>query len=114
MPAACFWLEAWAKVAKIEPGQPVFRAVDQPPVIAADRLTDRSVSRIIKARARELAMLRGMSRDEANAFVERVSGHSLRTGYVTSAARAHMPGYLIRAHTRHKSAEMGRALRARG
>jgi integrase len=106
MPAACFWLEAWAKVAKLAPGQPVFRAVDQRQVIAGERLTDRSVSRIIKARVRELAMLRGKSRAEAAELVERFSGHSLRAGYATSAARANMPGYRIQAHTRHKSAEM--------
>jgi integrase len=106
MPTACFWLEAWAKAAKLEPGQPVFRAVDQRQVIAAERLTDYSVSRIIKARLRALALLRGKSRAEADELVERFSGHSLRAGYATSAARANMPGYRIQAHTRHKSAEM--------
>jgi hypothetical protein len=39
-------VEQWAKVAKLAPGQPVFRAVDQRQNIA---LTDRSVSRIIRA-----------------------------------------------------------------
>jgi hypothetical protein len=92
MPTACVWLEAWAKAAKLEPGQPVFRAVDQRQVIAADRLTDRSVSRIVKARVRELAMLRGKSPAEADELIARFSGHSLRAGYATSAARANMPG----------------------
>jgi integrase len=106
MPTACFWLEAWVKAAKLEAGQAVFRAVDQRQVIAADRLTDRSVSRIIKARVRELAILRGKSEAEADELVERFSGHSLRAGYATSAAAANMPGYRIQQYTRHKSAEM--------
>jgi hypothetical protein len=29
MPTACAALEAWANVARLEPGQPVFRPVDQ-------------------------------------------------------------------------------------
>jgi hypothetical protein len=47
-----------AKVAQLGPGQPVFRAVDQRQNIAAEALTDRSVSRIIKSRVRALAILR--------------------------------------------------------
>jgi integrase len=64
------------------------------------------VSRIIKARVRALARLRGKSLTEAEELVERFSGHSLRAGYATSAAAANMPGYRIQQHTRHKSAEM--------
>jgi integrase len=106
MPTCCFWLEQWAKVAKLEPGQPLFRSVDQRQNIGAERLTDRSIPRIIKARVRALALLRGKSAAEADELVERFSGHSLRAGYATSAAQANMPGYRIQQHTRHKSAEM--------
>jgi hypothetical protein len=58
----------------------MFRAVDQRQNIAMERLTDRSVSRIVKGRVRELALLRGKSAAEADELVERVSGHSLRSG----------------------------------
>jgi hypothetical protein len=61
MPAACQALEVWAGVAALKPGQPVFRPVDQRQIIAEERLTDRSVARIVKGRVRKLARLRGRS-----------------------------------------------------
>jgi hypothetical protein len=63
----------WAKVAQPAPGQPVFRAGDQRQNIAAERLTNRSVSRTIKSRVRALAILRGKSKAEADELVERFS-----------------------------------------
>jgi integrase len=106
MPAACQALEVWAGVAALKPGQPVFRPVDQRQIIAEERLTDRSVARIVKGRVRKLARLRGRSETEAKELVALVSGHSLRAGYATSAAARDMPGYRIQQHTRHKSAQM--------
>ena len=106
MPAACQAFEVWAGVAALKPGQPVFRPIDQRQIIAEERLTDRSVARIVKGRVRKLARLRGRSETEAEELVALVSGHSLRAGYATSAAARDMPGYRIQQHTRHKSAQM--------
>jgi len=106
MPAACQALEVWAGVAALKPGQPVFRPVDQRQTISEERLTDRSVARIVKGRVRKLARLRGRSETEAEELVALVSGHSLRAGYATSAAAHDMPSYRIQQHTRHKSAQM--------
>jgi integrase len=55
MPSAQFWLERWAEVAQLEPGQPVFRAVDRRQRISRKRLGDGSVSEIVKARIRTCA-----------------------------------------------------------
>jgi hypothetical protein len=49
---------------------------------------------------------RGKSSGEADELVELISGHSLGSGYATSAAARNMPAYRIQSHTRHKSAEM--------
>ena len=110
MPAACEALAHWADLARLKVGQAVFRPVDQRQIIGGDtgieRLTDRSVSRIVKARVRKLARLRGKSETEADELVALFSGHSMRAGYATSAAARDMPGYRIQQHTRHKSAEM--------
>jgi integrase len=106
MPAACEALERWAEVARLKSGQPVFRSVDQRQIIGDERLAGRSVSRIVKARVRKLARLRGKSETEADELVALFSGHSMRAGYATSAAARDMPGYRIQQHTRHKSAEM--------
>jgi integrase len=106
MPAACQAVDRWADLAQLAPGQPVFRPVDQRQMIASERLTDRSVARIVKGRVHELARQRGKSEAEADELVTLVSGHSLRAGYATSAAARDMPGYRIQQHTRHKSAQM--------
>jgi integrase len=106
MPAACEAVARWAEVARLEPGEPVFRPVDQRQIIGCTRLTDHSVSCIVKERVRLLARMRGKTVEEAAELVERFSGHSMRAGYATSAAAADMPGYRIKQHTRHKSDAM--------
>jgi len=106
MPKACEALEAWAAFAKLEVGEPAFRPVDRHQKISTERLTDRSVARIVKARVKELAKQRGRSEAEAVEPVELISGHSLRAGYATSAAARNMPAYRIQSHTRHKPAQV--------
>ncbi len=64
------------------------------------------MSRVVKARVAKLARSRGKTKKEAAELVAIFSGHSLRAGYATSAAAKDLPGYRIRQHTRHKSAEM--------
>jgi integrase len=103
---ACEALEAWAARAQLQPGEPIFRAVNNRHVIAAERLTAHSVSRIVKRAMRDIARKRGKSIDEAKEMVRRFSGHSLRAGFVTSAAAVDVPPLRIAQHTRHKSLEM--------
>ena len=106
MPAACAAVKVWASMAALQPGEPVFRAIDKGQRIGAGRLTGRSVARIIKARIRALALASGKAEAEADAIAASMSGHSMRAGYATAAAAANVPGYRIQQHTRHKSAEM--------
>jgi integrase len=106
MPTACASLEAWSDVAKLEPGQPVFRPVDQRQIIGEVRLTDRSVARILKSRVHALLRLRGKTKGEADELVARFSGHSIRAGYVTSGAAMDIPSYRLQQHARHKSSAM--------
>jgi integrase len=106
MPKACEALEAWAAFAKLDAGEPVFRPIDRHQNIAAERLTDRSVARVVKDRVKALVKQRGRSEAEADELVELISGHSLRAGYATSAAARNMPAYRIQSHTRHKSAQV--------
>lgn len=106
MPTACRALEAWASLAKLAPGEPVFRGVDQRQNIAPERLTDRSVPRIVKRAVARLARARGRSKAEALALVRGFSGHSMRAGFATSAAAKDVPSYRIRIQTRHKSVQV--------
>ena len=105
MPKACQALEAWAALANLNAGEAVFRAINQWQHISNERLTDRSVARVVKSRVKELVKQRGRIVAEAEELVDLISGHSLRAGYATSAA-ARMPAYRIQSHTRHKSAEV--------
>ena len=99
------WLDG-AAVAHLASGQPVFRAISKSQFLGDQRLSARSVSRIIKARLRAMMVLQGRSRSDADKSVKRFSGHSLCAGYATAAAAANVPSYRIQQHTRHKSAEM--------
>jgi integrase len=106
LPEACEALEAWAKRAALQPGEAIFRGVNNRHTIAGERLTAHSVSRIVKKAMRDLARRRGKTMAEAKEMVRRFSGHSLRAGYATSAAAADVPALRIQQHTRHKSADM--------
>ena len=106
MPAACAAISAWAARANLQQGEPVFRPIDKGGRIAAERLTDRSVSRLVKTRVQAYAEASGKSKADAAALAERFSGHSLRAGYATAAGAADVPSYRIQQHTRHKTAEM--------
>ena len=69
MPTACDTLARWARVAGLEPGEPVFRWINKGGAIAPGRLNDASVSRIVKTRLRALAIARGKSEVEAKKLV---------------------------------------------
>jgi integrase len=102
MPTASKALRRWAAIAKLRPGAPVFRSINKGGAIAVERLTDRSVSRIVKVRLRQLAIARGASEAEADKLVA-FSGHSMRAGYATTAAEHDEPGYRIQQRMRHRS-----------
>ena len=67
-------LREWLDAAGIEAG-PIFRPINKAGTVAAQRLTDRSVANIVKAYA-----------DRAGFDASTFSGHSLRSGFLTSAA----------------------------
>jgi integrase len=87
-------LDAWLQVAAIADG-PVFRPVRKGGAIWLTRLSGHAVASVVK----RYAMKAGQS-------MEAFSGHSLRAGFVTSAARAGEPERRIMRQTGHKSIEM--------
>jgi integrase len=95
-------LSAWAERAGLQPGFSVFRPITKGGIIRAGRLTDRSVSRIIKERIRRFARADGESRESAWELAAVFSGHSLRRGYGTTAAEKGVPPHRIQGHMRHK------------
>lgn len=95
------WFDRWTEGASIQPGEPIFRPIASTGSIVAARLAPGAVTSILKARAMDLAMSRGMSELEAINWANRVTGHALRRGYATSAAEAGLSLGAIRKRTRH-------------
>jgi len=93
-------VQAWLEGAEIEEG-PLFRSLRKGGVVSDDRLSGEAVSALIKRH------VRGIGLEPA-----KFSGHSLRAGFVTSAARAGIATHLIRQQTGHASdATMSRYIR---
>ena len=89
-------LQKWIKISNISSG-PLFRRFKKGSNLSANRLTDQSVALLIK----EYLELAGIDS-------KHYSGHSLRSGFATSAAEAGVEERNIMAMTGHKSPEMVR------
>jgi integrase len=84
----------WIAAAQIVRG-PLFLSLSAAGKILGSRLSDRGVARVIKSRAAAV----GLSVDD-------FSGHSLRAGFVTSAARHGASVFRIREVSRHKDLDV--------
>ena len=89
-------LKKWINISKISTG-PLFRRFTKGLRLSENRLTDQTVALLIK----EYLQLAGI--DSKN-----YSGHSLRSGFATSAAESGVEERSIMAMTGHKSTEMVR------
>ena len=89
-------LKKWLNISKINEG-PLFRRFSKGSKLTENRLTDQTVALLIK----EYLKLAGI--DSKN-----YSGHSLRSGFATSAAESGVEERSIMAMTGHKSTEMVR------
>ena len=86
-------LRDWLGAADIDAG-PLFRPINKADRVAQARLTDRSVANIVKAYAERAGF-------DASTF----SGHSLRSGFLTSAAAKGASIFKMMDVSRHKSVE---------
>ena len=86
------WLQAGREATGAPLAGPVFRKVDRWGRLWETGLTSGAVAKLVK---------RAASRAGLNAAL--YSGHSLRAGFATTAARAGKHERSIMAHTRHKS-----------
>ncbi len=93
-------LDQWLEVSGISEG-PVFRPLTRRGHVLPGQLSGDSIASIVKQRVKAIGL------DPA-----RYSGHSLRAGFVTSAATAGAPAWRIKAQTGHASdALVGRYIR---
>ena len=86
-------MREWLDAAGIETGA-IFRPVNKSGVAAPSRLSDRSVANIVKAYAQRAGF-------DATTF----SGHSLRSGFLTSAAAKGASIFKMMDVSRHKSVD---------
>ena len=89
-------LKKWIEISKINSG-PLFRRFNKGSKLSDNRLTDQTVALLIK----EYLNLAGID-------CKNYSGHSLRSGFATSAAESGAEERNIMAMTGHKSTEMVR------
>ena len=87
-------LSDWMVAAEITSGA-VFRRMHRGDVVAEERLTSQSVALVIKALATKIGL------DPA-----RYAGHSLRSGFLTSAARNRASIFKMADQSRHKSLDV--------
>jgi len=95
-------LRRWLRESGIEKG-PIFRRIDRWENLGSDRLDGKSIADIIKAAAKSAGL------DSL-----RISGHSLRVGFVTSADEHNVPIGRIREVTGHRSDSIYAYIRDRG
>lgn len=86
-------LRAWLQAAGITEGS-LFRPIRRGGHVQAQRLTDRSVANIVKAHAERVGL-------DSALF----SGHSLRAGFLTSAAKHGASLFKMMATSRHRSTD---------
>jgi site-specific recombinase XerD len=84
-------LQGWLQAAQIT-GGPIFRSIRRGGHVQPLRLTDRSVANIVKTHAKRVGL------DPAL-----FSGHSLRAGFLTNAARRGASPFKMMATSRHRS-----------
>jgi site-specific recombinase XerD len=89
-------MQKWLKISKINNG-PLFRRFKKGSNLSQNRLSDQTVALLIKAYL-----------EKAGIDSKNYSGHSLRSGFATSAAESGAEERSIMAMTGHKSAEMVR------
>ena len=80
----------------------VFRPIDRHGNIGSAALSDHAVAKIVKRTIKAGALATGVSEEEAERRAARFAGHSLRSGFATSAAVGGAAGHQIQKRLRHK------------
>ena len=94
-------VQRWLQASDIQSG-PVFRPINRHGQIRPRRLTGHSVATILKAALAESLRSVGIPETQVAEKIKQFSGHSLRAGYVTSAAAEGAEEHTIMRQTGHK------------
>ena len=88
-------LKAWQSISYTDDKQAVFASISRAGKNKNIRLSDRDVARIIKKYARAIGLEDSV-----------LAGHSLRSGFITTASKNGVPNHTIMKHSRHKDPKM--------
>jgi integrase len=93
IPTVCEAIEDWVVAAGLEPGAPMFQGLAGKgrATLTGKRISDRKVARVIKARVHARAKSHHKTAADADEIVKTFSGHSLRAGFIASAAEKNIP-----------------------
>ena len=94
-------VQRWLQASGIKSG-PIFRPINRHGQIRPRRLTGHSVAILLKEALAESLRSQGLPEAQIKEKVASFSGHSLRAGYVTSAAAEGAEEHVIMRQTGHK------------
>ncbi len=104
-------LKKWVAAARLD-GGPLFRRLGRDGIVKAEGLSGATVAVIVKRTLALAGRRAGWTEDRIADQVASVSGHSLRAGFVTSAAARGVPEWAIQRQTGHRcSKSMRRYIR---
>jgi hypothetical protein len=100
------WLARWAAHAELQPGSPVLRPLTRGARVLPDRLRPPSITEIVRRRMREHLRRKGLDASAAHLASLNYSAHSLRAGFLSSAANAGTEEWKLRDRGRHATPEV--------
>ena len=95
------WLSRWAAFAELVPGSPVLRPLTRGGRVLPDRLQAPSITQIVRRRVEQHFRRKGLDAGAAHVAALNYSAHSLRAGFLLSAAKAGVEEWKLRDRGRH-------------
>jgi site-specific recombinase XerC len=100
------WLARWAAHADLQPGSPVFRPLTRGRRVLPDRLRPPAITEIVRRRMTQHFLRKGLDAGAAHVAALDYSAHSLRAGFLSSAANSGVEDWKLRDRGRHATPEV--------
>jgi hypothetical protein len=100
------WLGRWAAHAELQPSSPVLRPLTRGGRVLPDRLQPPAITEIVRRRMRQHFLRKGLDAGAAHVASLDYSAHSLRAGFLSSAANTGTEEWKLRDRGRHATPEV--------
>jgi site-specific recombinase XerC len=100
------WLSRWVARAELAPGSPVFRPLTRGGRVLSERLQAPAITAIVRRRIKQHFMRAGLTEADAHVKALGYSSHSLRAGFLSSAAASGCEEWKLRERGRHATPEV--------